>query len=597
MILLIRLSKKIIISFLLFFFFVNFSNAEPKDIWKKSKEIQIENKEKIKTKQNNTKSQDLPQTIFDKQKLNLSINKVDQSSDIKDKEIIFGLYEPQDTDISLNFWSSVSSNTYNRFSKNMLQSQSKSLIQLSEKILFTKTNLASFPDGGKKYLIFITEWLIKNQKIDLADKVVNQNKTVHNNAELIKFLFLHHLSQGKLDKACNYTNLRNTFNKSIELDKYKIYCLIHNKKIKQALTQLELIRETTSLDNFFIKKINFFAGISNDRGEKKFNNVFNAHLSVKAYSGTEIEFEDFSQNKDLRNYFFKSGIANRLLEDSLYKSSSDDKKKLNNLVMFLERSANENLYESKKILNIYKKYNFSFNQLFTVSESVQKLKRPESHAILYQAILLAQKPETKLQILISLREKLILNGLAKIAEPIYFNELIKISNVKKEVLNKNILSELETYITNKNSSNTEFDNNFIYSSELKLLLKNELSKKNKKKILKLLKIFDRKIKDKKYVVNKKDIALINLLKKEKVDLPSSLLKFIYSEKVYIPNEIFNALKKKSINEALLKTLILVGNLSKSEDNYTRDTLAIMKIFDNINQNDLKKIFITYEFSL
>ena len=597
MILLIRLSKKIIISFLLLFFFVNFSNAEPKDIWKKSKEIQIENKEKIKTKQNNIKSQDLPQTIFDKQKLNLSINKVDQSSDIKDKEIIFGLYEPQDTDISLNFWSSVSSNTYNRFSKNMLQSQSKSLIQLSEKILFTKTNLASFPDGGKKYLIFITEWLIKNQKIDLADKVVNQNKTVHNNAELIKFLFLHHLSQGKLDKACNYTNLRNTFNKSIELDKYKIYCLIHNKKIKQALTQLELIRETTSLDNFFIKKINFFAGISNDRGEKKFNNVFNAHLSVKAYSGTEIEFEDFSQNKDLRNYFFKSGIANRLLEDSLYKSSSDDKKKLNNLVMFLERSANENLYESKKILNIYKKYNFSFNQLFTVSESVQKLKRPESHAILYQAILLAQKPETKLQILISLREKLILNGLAKIAEPIYFNELIKISNVKKEVLNKNILSELETYITNKNSSNTEFDNNFIYSSELKLLLKNELSKKNKKKILKLLKIFDRKIKDKKYVVNKKDIALINLLKKEKVDLPSSLLKFIYSEKVYIPNEIFNALKKKSINEALLKTLILVGNLSKSEDNYTRDTLAIMKIFDNINQNDLKKIFITYEFSL
>ena len=597
MILLIRLSKKIIISFLLLFFFVNFSNAEPKDIWKKSKEIQIENKEKIKTKQNNTKSQDLPQTIFDKQKLNLSINKVDQSSDIKDKEIIFGLYEPQDTDISLNFWSSVSSNTYNRFSKNMLQSQSKSLIQLSEKILFTKTNLAAFPDGGKKYLIFITEWLIKNQKIDLADKVVNQNKTVHNNAELIKFLFLHHLSQGKLDKACNYTNLRNTFNKSIELDKYKIYCLIHNKKIKQALTQLELIRETTSLDNFFIKKINFFAGISNDRGEKKFNNVFNAHLSVKAYSGTEIEFEDFSQNKDLRNYFFKSGIANRLLEDSLYKSSSDDKKKLNNLVMFLERSANENLYESKKILNIYKKYNFSFNQLFTVSESVKKLKRPESHAILYQAILLAQKPETKLQILISLREKLILNGLAEIAEPIYFNELIKISNLKKEVLNKNILSELETYITNKNSSNTEFDNNFIYSSELKLLLKNEVSKKNKKKILKLLKIFDRKIKDKKYVVNKKDIALINLLKKEKVDLPSSLLKFIYSEKVYIPNEIFNALKKKSINEALLKTLILVGNLSKSEDNYTRDTLAIMKIFDNINQNDLKKIFITYEFSL
>ena len=60
----------------------------------KSREIKIENK-KIEIKQDNKLNQDLPQTIFDKQKINLSINKVDQSNDIKDKEIIFGLYEPK----------------------------------------------------------------------------------------------------------------------------------------------------------------------------------------------------------------------------------------------------------------------------------------------------------------------------------------------------------------------------------------------------------------------------------------------------------------------------------------------------------------------
>ena len=60
-----------------------------------------------------------------------------------------------------------------------------------------------------------------------------------------------------------------------------------------------------------------------------------------------------------------------------------------------------------------------------------------------------------------------------------------------------------------------------------------------------------------------------MLKKEKVDLPGSLLKFIYSEKVYIPNEIFNAIKNKSNNEALLKTLIIIGNLNEKSNNYTR----------------------------
>ena len=90
---------------------------------------------------------------------------------------------------------------------------------------------------------------------------------------------------------------------------------------------------------------------------------------------------------------------------------------------------------------------------------------------------------------------------------------------------------------------------------------------------------------------------INVLKKEKVDLPGSLLKFIYSEKVYIPNEIFNDIKNKSNNEALLKTLIIMGNLSEKSNNYTRDVLAILKIFDKINKNDLKQIFIINEFSL
>ena len=122
-------------------------------------------------------------------------------------------------------------------------------------------------------------------------------------------------------------------------------------------------------------------------------------------------------------------------------------------------------------------------------------------------------------------------------------------------------------------------------------------KKIKKKILKLLNIFDKKIKDKKYEVTNKDIAFINLLKKEKIDLPSSFSKLIYNDTVYIPNEIFNALKKKSYDEALIKTSIFISNLDENDNNYTRDILAIVKVFDKIKHDNFKKIFIVNEFSL
>ena len=189
-----------------------------------------------------------------------------------------------------------------------------------------------------------------------------------------------------------------------------------------------------------------------------------------------------------------------------------------------------------------------------------------------------------------------LNGLEKIAEPVYFSELNKISKIQKDLLDKKLVKQIEIYNKKKNKNNQEFDNNFIYSSELKKLLIMKINKKNKKKILKLLNNFDKRIKDKTYQLNNKDIALINLLKREKIDLPGSLTKFIYNKKVYIPNEIFNALEKKSNNEALIKTLIFLGKLNENDINYTRNILAIVKVFDKIKQENLKKILIVNEFS-
>ncbi|EMH80540.1 hypothetical protein HIMB114_00009370 [alpha proteobacterium HIMB114] len=597
MISLLKLSKRILILSI----FVSSSSlvlSEPKDIWKQSQEITIKENQnkKIENSENNL-NKDLPQTTFDKEKLNLSVNEISQSEEINDQELIFGLYEPKDTKINLNFWSDVDNNLYSRVFETLLNKEKNSLVAVSEKVLFSKSNINVFEDKGERHLRFIAEWLINNQKMKLIDQVIDQNKIINKNAKLLKFLFTHYLSLGQIDKACSYTKLMTVDVQSIDLEKYKIFCLINNKKIKQAQSQLELTRETSSLDNFFVGKINFLTGISDQKSDINFDNVFYTHLTLITNDSLELKYNNFSKSKELRNYFFKSNLANKLLDDAMKDTSPDKKKELNDLVIFLERSVNEDLYPYEKILDIYKKYNFSFNQLFQVEDAVKNLRRPESHAILYQAMLLAQKPDIKLKILNNFKDKLTVNGLEKIAEPVYYLELEGIYSTNPDLIDQKIVEKIKNFKISEENKDKSFNNSYFFSSEIKKLLDKKLTKKDKKKILNLLGDFDKKIKEKSYKLTNKDIALINILNVQKIDLPKSMSDVIYNKEIYIPNEIFNSIEKKLNDEAILKTLLFIADLDQTKNNYTRDILAIIKIFDNIKLDSLKTTFINSEFSL
>lgn len=597
MISLLKLSKRILILSI----FVSSSSlvlSEPKDIWKQSQEITIKENQnkKIENSENNL-NKDLPQTTFDKEKLNLSVNEISQSEEINDQELIFGLYEPEDTKINLNFWSDVDNNLYSRVFETLLNKEKNSLVAVSEKVLFSKSNINVFEDKGERHLSFIADWLINNQKMKLIDQVIDQNKIINKNAKLLKFLFTHYLSLGQIDKACSYTKLMTVDVQSIDLEKYKIFCLINNKKIKQAQSQLELTRETSSLDNFFVGKVNFLTGISDQKSDINFDNVFYTHLTLITNDSLRLKYNNFSKSKELRNYFFKSNLANKLLDDTMKDTSPDKKKELNDLVIFLERSVNEDLYPYEKILDIYKKYNFSFNQLFQVEDAVKNLRRPESHAILYQAMLLAQKPDIKLKNLNNFKDKLTVNGLEKIAEPVYYLELEKIYSSNPDLIDQKIVEKIKNFKISEENKDKSFNNNYFFSSEIKKLLDKKLTKKDKKKILNLLEDFDKKIKEKSYKLTNKDIALINILNVQKIDLPKSMSDVIYNKEIYIPNEIFNSIEKKLNDEAILKTLLFIADLDETKNNYTRDILAIIKIFDNIKLDSLKTTFINSEFSL
>ena len=62
------------------------------------------------------------------------------------------------------------------------------------------------------------------------------------------------------------------------------------------------------------------------RSDINFDNVFHTHLTLITNDSLELKYNNFSKSKELRNYFFKSNLANKLLDGAMKDTSSDKKK-------------------------------------------------------------------------------------------------------------------------------------------------------------------------------------------------------------------------------------------------------------------------------
>jgi len=185
-----RLLSLVIIFFISTF---QYTFAETKDIWQQSKEI------KTNVIQEENKPEQLPSTIFNIEKkntTNLSIaNIVETNIEEKNREIIFGIYDPEATGIPIDFWKNIDPVIFKDFEKAMLENQNNKAFQiLIKKIFFSKINLNSFEDNGKAYLNFISSLLAENKNIELIDEVIDQNSLLLNNQKLLRFLIDHHFS-------------------------------------------------------------------------------------------------------------------------------------------------------------------------------------------------------------------------------------------------------------------------------------------------------------------------------------------------------------------------------------------------------------------
>ena len=583
-----KLLNRLVLLVLIFFVSIShYVNAETKDIWQQSKEI------KTSAIKEEAKPEQLPSTIFNVEKkdtVNLSITNIAETNiEEKNREIIFGIYDPEATGIPIDFWKNIDPIIFKDFEKAMLENQDNKAFQiLIKKIFFSKINLNSFQDNGKAYLNFISSLLAENKNIELIDEVIDQNSLLLNNQKLLRFLIDHHFSLYQISKACGYAEQMGPDIQDNELQKFKVYCLVKSKQNKKASANLELMKEVGFQDEFFIKKINYLMGNFLARsGEANTDSLLNIHLSHEADKEFKPSFAVFQKDIIRKKYFFKSPLFKTMNIDFTKEYQTDEDLALIN---FLEDAANLNLYDYNLIFRLYKKIIFGIDDLLNPIENYAKYNPTKGKALLYQSILLSQDNEKKLIFIRELNRLYQKDNMSALGSKMFFQLTNKMS---KKLITKEVLSEVEIKNAGKLSAmNTgTINNKILHQSDLINLV--AASTKQNKKLSNILNDFDKQIKKNKYTVSEKDVAFINLLENNKVSIPDTLKKHVIKEEIYIPNKIYNLLEKKENAQAILENLSLVKNLNINQD-YNRNFHIIVKIFDRLGLENIKKDFIKNE---
>ena len=561
-------SFKIIIS-LFFFFVVTFQafGEEKIDIWKNNKvNSSSENKG------NNTSSEGKNEKKINQNSVSSeSILIEEQQLSKKDEIKIFGIYDPEEFNLNLNMWSSTKAEdvkaSIKRIKKIKLSNTSNEIL---ENILLS----FSYPPEGmteKEFTDIKINWLIENQRSDLIENFLKQNKEFDGKRRAVQYLVDENISKANIKEGCNKISFIDSSIKDSYLEKFKIYCLVFNEKKNEARLLLDLLREQKQSDKFFDDKINFLLGISSTT-DKKVNdkNLLNFYLS-------SVTIKDFSYepSKKTKKEIWKFLSASNLikLEDIT------DKEKLKNL----ELAANQGRLDKNTIFEIYKQIPFNLNKLINAKNVYQSLEGSDARPLIYQKFLLSENVDSQLDYLFIL-ENLFKKAKIQNIYSEFLSERLKeiglenIPDEYKEIAESRILSKEEIQL-----GKVKYNDKILHQSKvLKFYLENEDQKKVQKDIDK---IFKKIIKNKKYFFSAKDLALVDALLKDGFNLPSNFNYKELSEKYDVPKNLLQLIDKKQNAFLTLKIVEIIGE----DEPHQLDSETIYFITNLLNEMNLINI--------
>ena len=562
-------SKFFLTFFLAFSFCFSATGEEAIDIWNEKKD---KTEEKILSKNNISQEKKIDFSTIEvkekKQEIKISDN---ENTDPEIK--LVGLYEPQKNDLNLDMWSStdgdIIKDTFARIDKIKLS-------KFSEEIFVNTILTYSYPPKNKfsqdEFLKLKLNWLIKNNKINLIENFLNNNSQFSGKSKLIKYLVDFYIASADISEGCKKANFINKEIKDNYLEKFRIYCLILNKKREEAQLNFDLLREEGRSDKFFNDKILFLLGMK-EKANKKIldNNLLNFYLS----SVTVEDFKYDPTKKTNKNIWKYLNASNLILIN--YTEDEETMKKY-------EIAANEGTFDQDKIFEFYKAVPFHVNQLINADTAYKSLKGYESRSLIYQKILLSDNTENKLNLLFLLKDLFEKDKLTNVYTK-HLSDFLKKMDPKDipdnfvKIVKRNIISE-DVSVLGK----IKYDDKVLHRSKVIKIFTEK--NPNKKKIKKDFSNVYKKIKrNKKYFFSIKDVILLETLSSDGLEIPKELDINKLSEKLTIPDNNNLLVENNEIGLLMLKLVEIIG----SDDIQNLDPETLYFIVNILNKAKIKKV--------
>ena len=556
---------------IIFLFSTPLKSEDEIDIWKKNNAEEKESTQ-INKKINKEETQKLNFDSIKTIELNQKIEITDGSLKENSQEAkVFGIYDPADNDFDLNMWSSTKAEDIKSSLKRLEKIKlSKTADEILERILMS---FAYSPKGMKEdeFTDLKINWLIKNQRTDLIENFVKQNKEFKSKSRAVQYLVDENIAQADINEGCEKIKFIDKEIKDAYLEKFKIYCLVFNNKKSEAQLLLDLLREQNQSDKFYDDKINFLLGVS-DKTSKKINenNLLNFYLS----SITNKDF-NFKPNKNTKKEIWQYLNASNLIKVE----DISDKERLNEL----ELAANKGQINKDIIFKIYQQVPYNLSELINAKDKYQNLQGIEARSLIYQKYLLSEDNESKMEYLFLLEELFKKENLQNIYSKFLSDKIqeIGIENISEryqEIAKSRIIRDDEFAL-----GRVKYNDKILHQSKiLKYYFENENEKKVQKDIDK---IFKKISKNRKYFYSAKDLALIDSLINDGFSLPSNFDYKNLAEKFDIPK---NLLKLIENNQNAFLALKIVEIIGEDEPNEL-DPETIYFITNLLNKMNLKQI--------
>ncbi len=496
--------------------------------------------------------------------------KIDED-EMKDSEkTVIGIFDPEENNFNLNMWSQADGEDIKKILKRI---NKLNLSKLSEDLLFQvlftnayapKANLSS-----EDFLKIKINWLIERKRINDLEILLKTNPAVGQNSTAVKFLINEYLSSADIKSACEKINFIDQKIQSTYLEKFSIYCLIHNEQKDSAQLVFDLLKERGFEDKFFGDKINFLLGITDTTTQKILDdNLLNFYFSH--ITSNDFQYEP---NDKTDKYIWRYLSSANLIQIENFEDED--------VILSYESAAAQNSFDTEEIFKIYLKMNFNFNQLINAQEIYKTLPNYKARALIYQSLLLSNDIENKIQLAFLLKDLFIKD---KIFE-VYSEELSNIlKSIDPDTIPENYAELVEQNLDKNTNLKIKFDNDVLHRSKvIRHFLQNnqKISKTEKdfKAVYKKIK------KNKKYFISIKDIVVLESLAADGVSLPSDLDYTSLSSQLTIPNSLQDLANQNQIGLVMLKIVEIIGE-DKVSDLDPETIYFLNKILNDLN---LKKI--------